>query len=339
MPLPYPNRRLVLGGLAAASLAPRAQAQSSDSFVVATYGGLFEQILRKNVIPDFEAKHGVRVVLELGQGTTFLPKLATARRRSPYDVVYVNDDEAALGGSMGLWAPDMSAQIPNVAALYPSLRPSKAMPLYTTTVYDFPLLYRTALAAPTSWGDLWSIDQAVGVPHISNSYGLTFLLIAALLNGGDAANMAPGFAAVKRLKNPKVWRGITQGYGMFQQGEVVAGLMYNHRAQQLVDAGLPVAMVHPKEGVWGQRTGLQIPKTATRPDLSAAWADIALGVDYQAAFAEGLYSPSNAKVPLKQAEKFVTGEARINGLRFPDWDVINPQRDALLDQWNRVVGN
>ena len=331
----------MLGGLAAASLAPRAQAQSSDSFVVATYGGLFEQILRKNVIPDFEAKHGVRVVLELGQGTTFLPKLATARRRSPYDVVYVNDDEAALGGSMGAVGagyvgsdPECGGTLPTVAAAVQG----------DAAVYDDGVRLPAAVSHRLGGADVMGgfvVDRpgGGGAAHLQTRTGLTFLLIAALLNGGDAANIAPGFAAVKRLKNPKVWRGITQGYGMFQQGEVVAGLMYNHRAQQLVDAGLPVAMVHPKEGVWGQRTGLQIPKTATRPDLSAAWADIALGVDYQAAFAEGLYSPSNAKVPLKQAEKFVTGEARINGLRFPDWDVINPQRDALLDQWNRVVGN
>ncbi len=316
--------------------------RNSAPFIVATFGGLFEQILRKRVIPPFEAKHGVRVVLEIGQGTTFLPKMIAARHRSLYDVVYVNDDEAVLGATMGLWAPDQSAKLPNIAALYPSLRPSAALPLYISIIYEFPLLYRTtSIPTPKSWGDLWATDRPVGVPHISNSYGLTFLLISALLNGGDADNLTPAFAAIKRLKDAKVWKGVTQGFTMFQQGELDAGLMYNHRGQQLIDAGGALAMARPREGVWGQRTGVQVPKTATRPDLSAAWVDMTLGVEYQAAFAEALYSPSNASVALKpdQAAKFVTGAQRIGGLRFPDWGRINPQRDALLDQWGREIGN
>jgi putative spermidine/putrescine transport system substrate-binding protein len=333
--------------LAAAASLPaisprRAAAQDGAPFVVGTYGGLFEQILRKSVIPAFEAAHNVRVVLDIGQGTTFLPKIIAARNRVSYDVVYVNDDEAVLGDTLGLWRPDLSAKMPNIAALYAPLRPSAAMPLYTTTIYEFPLLYRTAaMTAPSSWNDLWATDRPVGIPHISNSYGITFLLISALLNGGSADNLTPGFAALKRLKNGRVWRGVTQGYGMFQQGEVDAGLMYNHRAQALIDSGLPLAMARPKEGVWGQRTGTQIPKTATRPDLSAAWADMTLAVPYQAAFAEALYSPSNAAVPLKpeMAGKFVTGADRVAKLLYPDWAKINPQRDALLDLWGREMGN
>ena len=340
MPFRRLSRRHALSGALAASVPLRGRAQEAQPFVVATYGGLFETILRSRIIPPFEKQHGVRVVLELGTGTTFIPKMVAAGRRTPYDVVYVNDDEAALAATMGLWAPDLSAKMPNMAQTYPSLRPSATLPLYTTTVYDFPLLYRTAMPAPTSWTDLWTTDRPVGVPHISNSYGLTFLLICALLNGGDAGNMAPAFPALKRLKNAKIWKGVTQGYTMFQRGEVEAGLMYNHRGQALIDEGLPLAMVRPKEGVWGQRTGVQIPKAATRPELSVAWIDLTLGVDYQAAFADALYSPSNRTVPFKPGTegKYVTGEARLAALKFPDWEVLNPQRDALADRWARDVG-
>ena len=334
-------RRRTLLATAAAGLATASRAQDRPPFVVATFGGLFEKILRERVVPGFEAKHGVRVLLELGVGTTFLPKLIAARgRRAPYDVVYVNDDEAVLGEALGLWAPDLSAHMPNVAGLYPPLRPSKSLPLYTAVIYDFPLLYRTSLPKPGSWGDLWKTDRPVGVPHISNSYGLTFLLIAALLNGGDAGNLAPAFPALKRLRNPKVWRGVTDGVALFQRGEAEAGLMYNHRSQQLIDQGLPLAVSRPAEGVWGQRTGVQIPKTAANPELSASWADLVMGAEAQAAFAEELYSPSNAAVQARPeiAAKLLSGQEKIASLRFPDWAAINPQRDALADQWARSMG-
>lgn len=341
MPEGTVTRRGVLASAATLPLlTPRLSSAQEPAFVVATFGGQYEQILRTSVIPKFEAEHHVRVVLDIGQGSTFLPRMIAARGHRTYDIVYLNDDEAVLGATLGLWAPDISASLKTTTQLYPAFRPSSALPLYVTTIYDFPLLHRTDIATPSSWGELWNIDRAVGVPHISNSYGMTFLLISAMLNGGSAANLAPGISAIKRLKKPKVWRGVTQGYAMFQQGEVQAGLMYNHRAQALIEGGMPLAVARPKEGVWGQRTGVQVPKSAGRPDLSAAWVDMALGAPYQAAFLEALYSPANATVAISAAAegKYVAGKDRVESMLFPDWTVINPQRDALVDVWAREVG-
>ena len=335
-----PGRRTVLAG-ALAALATPAIGQSSRPFVVATFGGLFEKLLRDQVIPEFERQHGVRVELELGTGSTFIPKLIASGRRSPYDVVHLNDDEAFLGASAGLWAPDQSARLPSASALYPSLQTS-VLPMYTSIVYELPLAYRLdAMREPGSWGDLWQPGITVGIPHISNSYGLTFLLIAALLNGGSAANLAPGFDALRRLPRLKIYKGVTQGYAMFQQGEIDAGLFYGHRTRQLIDSGVKLAAARPKEGVWGQRTGAQIPKAAPRLDLSDAWIETTLGVPYQSVFARELYSPTNRQVvlPPELAAKHVTGTGAIAALRFPDWDVINPQRDELLDRWTQAFGS
>lgn len=330
------TRRTVL----AATLAPLAKpalAQQSRPFVVGAFGGLFEKLLRDQVIPEFQRLHDVQVELELGTGSTFIPKLIASGRRSPYDVVHLNDDEAFLGASAGLWAPDQSAKLPSARDIYPSLQTS-ALPLYTSVVYDLPLAYRPeAMPEPTSWNDLWQPGITVGIPHISNSYGLTFLLIAALLNGGDAANLAPGFDALKRLKSFKIFKGVTQGYALFQQGEIDAGLFYGHRTRQLIDSGVNLAAARPKEGLWGQRTGAQIPKAAPRLELSNAWIETTLSVPFQTIFAKELYSPTNQKVhlPLDLLVKQVTG-ATINSLKFPDWLVINPQRDDLLDRWSKA---
>ncbi len=333
------GRRLALAG-SLATLAAPAVAQQTRPFVVATFGGLFEKLLRDQVIPEFERQHDVRVELELGTGSTFIPKLIASGRRSPYDVVHLNDDEAFLGASGGLWAPDQSARLPSAGAIYPSLQTS-VLPLYTSIVYELPLAYRPeAMPPPTSWNDLWRPGITVGIPHISNSYGLTFLLIAALLNGGSAANLVPGFEALKRLSKVKIYKGVTQGYAMFQQGEIDAGLFYGHRTRQLIDAGVKLAAAHPKEGVWGQRTGAQIPKAAPRLELSDAWIETTLSVPYQLVFAKELYSPTNRNVvlPPDLAAKQVSGAA-IGALKYPDWHVINPQRDALLDRWTQAFGS
>ncbi len=91
----------------------------------------------------------------------------------------------------------------------------------------------------------------------------------------------------------KVYRTVSQGLSLFQQREVDAGLFYGHRTQQMMDAGLPMAKVVPQEGSYGVHTGTQVPRGAANPEAALAWVDATLGIPYQAAFAQSLYSPLN----------------------------------------------
>jgi putative spermidine/putrescine transport system substrate-binding protein len=335
------GRRKLLASAVATATVPAigapALAQQRRELVVGTFGGLFEKVLRDSVIPDFERQHNATVKLELGIGTTFIPRIVASPRRAPYDVVYVNDDEAILGEDAGLWLPDQSSRLPSLSRAYESLRPP-ALPLYGSTIYEFVLVYNPAkMSAPASWGDLWRPGLAVGVPHISNSYGLTFLMIAAQMNGGSETNFGPGFDALKRLQNMKIYRGVTQGFTMFQQGEIDAALFYYHRAVTLIDQGVRVAVARPREGTWGQRTGCQIPRGASNPELAVAWTEATLQTKYQEAFAQQMYSPGNrdTKIEAELAKKHIYGPDAVNAIKSPPWRILNPQRDALLGRWNR----
>jgi putative spermidine/putrescine transport system substrate-binding protein len=335
--LPKLSRRRLLAAAAAGALASPARAQGRRELIVATFGGLFEKVLRDSVIPEFEQKHNASVKLELGIGSTFIPKIVAAPRRAPYDVVYINDDEAILGADAGLWHADQSTRLPGLARAYDMVKPP-ALPLYGSTIYEFVLVYNPAkLPEPKSWKDLWRPGITVGAPHISNSYGITFLMIAALLHGGSENDMGPGFAALKQIANLKIYRGVTQGFTMFQQGEIDAALFYYHRGRLLIDQGAKLAIARPSEGTWGQITGCQIPKAAPNPELATAWIEATLATPYQDVFARNLYSPTNRDVTLAPdlAAKHIYGEAMVARIKSPPWRVLNPQRDALLTRWNR----
>jgi len=45
------------------------------TLVVAGYGGSFEQTMRKEVFPGFEAKHGVKIEYVAGNSTDTIAKL------------------------------------------------------------------------------------------------------------------------------------------------------------------------------------------------------------------------------------------------------------------------
>lgn len=335
-----PNRRQFLATTIASSalFASGRTALAASDFVVATFGGLYSDILDKKVIPGFQSANDVTIQKSLGWGAKFIPKIIASRARPPYDVVYINEDDAFFGQSAGLWEDIDTSRTPNVADIYKICRPD-AVPQYSGILYEFTLVYNPdKMDKPKSWADLWDSNIVVGVPSISSTYGVIFLLIAAQLNGGGPDNMKPGFEALKRLRHMKIYKGVTDGFGKFQRGEMDAALFYRHRAQQLIDQGVNLKFVTPSEGTYGMRTGVQIPKNASNLKASFAWANLVMGVDYETAFVNDLYSPANSKVvvndPVLRA-KLIYGKEKVDSLRFADWNILNPQKSALLEQWNK----
>jgi putative spermidine/putrescine transport system substrate-binding protein len=339
------RRNIILGGLAtgiAPMLARPAIAQSRSVLRVQCIGGLVEQTMREVVIPEFQKQTPYDVSLIVEDDVTILPKIQVARSRAPYDVCMMDNDKAILGTEMGVWAPDQSAKLKNIGSIFKSCKPP-ATANYAQIIYEYALVYSTDKfkTAPTSWNDLWTPGIVAGVPHVSQGYGLTFLYVAAMLNGGSATNLDPGYAAIKRLGNFKIYKSVSQGLSLFQQKEIDAALFYGHRGQQMIDAGLPVAKTTPKEGSWGQRTGWQIPKLTANLPGAVAWIDMALSVFCQEAFAKGLYSPTNkdCSFPPDLQRRLLTGETTIDSIREAPWGDLLPQRDAILDRWTREFGS
>lgn len=340
---PHPSRRSVLiaGAALSTSVIPSSlMAQSRQELVLATWAG-YDQVARKLLLPEFEKAHNAAVKIELGVGSTFIPKLIASPRRAPFDVVGVFEDEAIFGQAADLWAPDQSALMPNMGSVYEKLR-SPNVPFYPQLVYDFPLVYnKDTFAAPESWNDLWRPGATIGVPSVQNSYGILFLYIAALLNGGDENNLGPGFDAIRRLPKFKVFRGVIEGLQMFQRKEIDASLFYNHRGARLLDDGINVGLARPKEGVWGITAGYQIPKNTPKLELAREFIDFCLRPDLGNAFAEYGYGPPNRKsvVPEATVKRFgvVYGEEQVSGLRMVPWDKLNLQRDAIIDRWTREI--
>jgi putative spermidine/putrescine transport system substrate-binding protein len=319
-------------------LAMPAIAQVKSKLSFQCFGGAYEKILREEIIPKFEEENNIEVIFTVEDDVQMLPRLIAAQERHVYDVVTLDNPIAFAG--QHLWLSDQTAKMQNAADVYhTSLPPVTAN--YGAIVYEYALIHDKAkLPTVNSWMDLWTNDIVVGVPHISQAYGLTFLHIAALLHGGSAENLKPGIEAIKSLKKFKVYKNVSGGRSLFQQQEVDAALFYSHRGQQLIDSGLNLGRATPKEGLWGQRTGYQIPKTCQNVEGAIAWINNALGAPYQSAFLKGLYSPTNKNVeaPAELGAKLLMGPETVNNIRELDWTIVLPQRDELVDLWVREIG-
>ena len=77
--------------LAILTLAVPAALAQQKTLYVAGYGGSFEQTMRKEIFPAFEAKHGVKVEYIAGNSTDTLAKLQAQKGNQQIDVAIVDD--------------------------------------------------------------------------------------------------------------------------------------------------------------------------------------------------------------------------------------------------------
>src|SRR5918997_1686484 len=85
--------------LALASAAPGYAQQKT--LTIGAYGGSFEQTMRKEIIPAFEAKHGVKVEYVAGNSTDTLAKLQAQRGNQQIDAIIVDDGPAYQAVALG----------------------------------------------------------------------------------------------------------------------------------------------------------------------------------------------------------------------------------------------
>ena len=85
-------RLFLLSAAVGVALAPvdGALAQTSTLYVAA-YGGSFEQTMRKDIIPPFEKKLGIKIEYVAGNSTDTLAKLQAQKGNQQIDVAIVDD--------------------------------------------------------------------------------------------------------------------------------------------------------------------------------------------------------------------------------------------------------
>jgi putative spermidine/putrescine transport system substrate-binding protein len=347
------GRRVLHGAAVAAILSGAALMAGSvgtvaqpKSFYVAGYGGSFEQTMRKEIIPAFEKKHGVKVEYVAGNSTDTLAKLQAQKGNQTIDVAIVDDGPMYQAIQLGF-----CKKIDGLPAadLYPAARfkDDKAVAIGlvgTGIMYNTKYFKEKGWAPPTSWNDLADpkYKKLLVIPPINNTYGLYTLMMFARMNGGGEKNIEPGFKTMIEKINPNVLvyepspGKMTE---LFQSGQAVIAVWGTGRVQSFANTGFPVDFVYPKEGTV---TLLASACPVEKPNASPIASDfikmmiepalqLVLLKDYG-------YGPVNNKVavPADLGKMAPIGE-RAKLLVNPDWDAINPKRDEWTKRWNRQV--
>jgi len=331
---------------AVATLAtPAAFAQ--DTLVVAGFGWSFETLMREEVIPGFEAAHGVTIRYLAGDAAMNLERLAADDADQGPDVVILDTGPMHQADALGLCAPLRDAAIyqdlHDIARLGPN---AVGLGLFAAGIaYDAERFAREGWDPPSSWADLTDPRFAglLAVPSISNTYGLATLVMMARLRGGGEGDIDPGFAAMADEVGPNVRvfePSSARVSALFRSGGIALAVWGSGRARSLAESGFPVAFAYPEEGAVALMLAGCPVAGGDRPDEANAFIEYLLQPEVQARLAEAEdLGPVNASVALTEAEAALLpyGPERIAGLVALYWDTINQLRQEWASRWAREV--
>src|SRR6185295_10608392 len=94
------HRTLIAAALTAVLAAPAAMAQ--QKFTVAAYGGSYEEMMRKEILPAFEKKANVKTEYVAGNSTDNIARMQAQRANQEIDVAILDDGPMYQAVALGL---------------------------------------------------------------------------------------------------------------------------------------------------------------------------------------------------------------------------------------------
>jgi putative spermidine/putrescine transport system substrate-binding protein len=314
---------------------------------VAGYGGSYEQVMRKDIIPAFEQEANVRIEYVAGNSTDTLAKLQAQRGNQQIDVAIVDDGPAYQAVALGFCGELAPAAIYDDVAPVMRFKSNRGVGLGlvgTGLFYDTRVFEENGWPAPTSWNDLKSTTygKKIVVPPINNTYGLHALIAMAEIAGGGENDIDGGFAAFQDEINRNVVAyepSPAKMTELFQNGQAVLGVWGSGRVKAFADTGFPVAFVYPEEGGYALGSAACPIEGSKNAAEANAFIQFLLTPEMQKVLATGAgFGPANTTVTLtpEEQEGLPYGE-EVAKLKAVDWDVVNDKREEWTRRWNREV--
>lgn len=328
------------------ALAFAGSAAAQQKLTVAGYGGSYEELMRKEILPMFEKKTGAKVDYVAGNSTDNIARMQAQRANQEIDVAILDDGPMYQAVALGL-CTELKGIDYNALYTVADMKTGKSVTIgvvATGLMYNKKYFDDNKLAAPTSWNDLRDpkFKKKLVIPPMNNTYGLQAVVMFARLNGGGEKNIDPGFKAFKDEIGPNVLAYEPQPGKMtelFQSGQAVIAVWGSGRVKVFQETGFPVEFVTPKEG--SPALGISACPTAKSPasPLAQQFVQFMLQPDIQAIHAKGAGAgPVNKSTKLSPdvARGLPYGDA-VGKLVAIDWDTVNANRAAWNNRWAREI--
>jgi putative spermidine/putrescine transport system substrate-binding protein len=354
------NRRTLLRGGTAAGIAlgagsmPWLGARAADTLTVNGYGAEFQEVFLSTVVQPFENKLGVQVnYAASGMASETYARLRAARGNPGFDVtIQLGPPEILLGVKENLLEKITEADVPNARFVWEESKTST--PPYGV-VYSYQylgLLWHTAnVEKPSSWLDYWEPSKKYGEKirgHVvtlepSNLASIYALILGAQCKGGGLSNMAPAWDLLREQKPYAgiVVVGMSQTAPYFENGQAWLAPSLSARAGYYIKRGLPIGMMVPTEGTFGNDTCATIPIGATNKLLAKEFINFLLDKETQYNFCLAYQcSPGRPDItdwPADFAASQIVTPAQRAKMIAPDNQMIAALRPKMTKTWQEIM--
>ena len=338
------RRHLLAAGASAAllPLAPRAGvAQAASEIRLMTWGGLWQDIFRP-VAAAFEKDTGTKVEFVVQSGSADGLNKITAQRNNPQVDVWTSIASTVQAAEKAnLLAKLDAAAIPQIKEM-----PKEFVKDAGVSIWLSPrgIFYRKDLAPfeLKTWQDLWD-------PRLKGKVGVTlaldrgsFLIVAALLNGGNERNIDKGFENVAKLKPNihTVYSTDPESIKLLETGEVAVvgwGALPNVYRHLGPDSKYAFVMPTPR---FLADIPVSIVKGRPAAQQAAAekFVDYMLRPEYQTIMTSIAGTvPANPKATLPEKLKDIIPPLPLTDVYNVDWTYVNAQYSTWEDRWAREV--
>lgn len=310
---------------------------------VASFGGALGTAI-KDLFKPFEQSRNVTIRWVPGSGAENVARAAVSKDSSEFDVIMADELSYDLGAKQGLFLPIDPKIVTHYADIVreAQLGHGALFGFYFTGIF-----YRTddfaknGWAPPTSWQDLYRPEFCgrVGIAHPNNTMGLA---VVAMLAKGDLARINDGIAEFAKLKAciPVLEPTPSKLEEKITLGEYVIGAHGQHRMLPLIQKGLPVKFVVPKEGAMLSGGVASVAKGSANAELAQEFINWFVTPEAQKVLMEtALYVPTNTKVTVPPAlvELGLPDVDAVRRLIFPNPATVNQGRREWIRNIERAM--
>lgn len=346
----------IVGATVLSIAAPVARAQ--EQVVVQIGSGDFAAAMTKAFVEPFEKETGIRVKTVPEFMNPAKLKLMVENDNVEIDVVlmaWLHAISANQAGFLeqidyGIYDKDELAALDGKAR-----QPYGVGAYYYSQVLGYDTTKISADNAPGSWKDFWNVEKYPGDRSFkSGVQGEGAYEEALLADGVPADKLYPldidrAFASLDRIKPhiKKWWRFGAEGQQIFADGAVALGAIYNGRATNLRDKGMPID-THWNEGKLLLDLYL-IPKGARNVANAQKFIEFATRGEHQAVLSTIMhYGPTNKKafdhIDEEAAKLLPTSpdNVKLQFLRNDEWYAEKNAEgktnvEILIERWNRFA--
>ncbi|MBV9521403.1 MAG: ABC transporter substrate-binding protein [Alphaproteobacteria bacterium] len=335
-----PSRRRVLQGIAAAgaaSLLPLPSRAAGGRVVVGTWGGDYQNLQQEHIVAPIVQPEGIQVIFATDNDSPRKTKMLAEQKlpRGTMDVTCLSGSGMYEMYKKGTLLELDFAKLKNAPHILPKLKTTYSVPHIFS---DRVILYNPSkiAEAPTSYTDLWNPKYAGRVGVIDIQYQAT-IESAAMIAGGGLHDYEPGKAKLLELKKMGV-KIVPTNEAMAQalkSEEIWMCIMWKARGVMWQNAGVPIKIASPKEGLVLYISEMGILKNAPDKDAAYAYLDAILDPRPQADFITAMgYNPTidNLQPEGEMAQRVAFTPAEQEAMLVQDYDYL-AKNDAQIKEW------